>query len=47
MWNGNLKIIFKIMEMCLSENITFNHFLLNLQEDEYIYVLSLWFTYIQ
>jgi hypothetical protein len=34
------------MEMCLGEDITFNHFLLNLQQDEYSYILSLQFTYI-
>lgn len=29
------------MEMHLCEDITFDHFLLNLQQDEYSYVLSL------
>lgn len=29
------------MEMRLGEDITFDHFLLNLQQDEYSHVLSL------
>jgi hypothetical protein len=32
--------------MRLGEDITFDHFLLNLQQDEYSHVLSLWSTYI-